>query len=203
MSLPTFFNTRRTLQALITSLLLLFVSTLLSSADHSLAEELILEQEALLSTISPRPTGEELKAHPIYPELVRRVSLIEHNWAHQKKGSKDAAKSPLMIVRPSNPSDVEKAYLSLLQTELKFNVIPLPRELDQEASAFYAFGFNSQQLESVVKKFSETKLRSLILKSAVSLGYESTSSSSLLFVPWRFSETPQPTIRGLKIIPNK
>ena len=159
-------------------------------------------QEGLLSSINPRPTGEKLKEDPLYPELVRRVSLVERNWAHQKKGMEDAAKNLFSFVELPGQSDVDQAYSLLLQAELGFSVVTIPEGLSPEEEVFYAFGFNSHQLERASQKFGTEKLRDLIYKSAISLGYKSTSSSSLLFVPWRFSVSVKPTIRGLKSIPH-
>lgn len=165
-------------------------------ADGSLAEEVIMSQEEFLSAITPRPTGAELKAHPLYPELVRRVSLIERNWIHQQKGREDAAKvGPAIVVLP-NQSDVDRQYLKLLQDELGFKVAAIPSGLDAEAAIYYAYGFNSKQLEVAMKGTGEEKLRTLIQKAAAALGYKSTSITSLLFVPWRFSDS-KPIIQGM------
>lgn len=169
-------------------------------ADEAYAKEVISIQEDFLSSITPRPTGEDLSKHQLYPELVRRVSLLHKNWVHQKKGKDDALKQDLSVMALPNQSDVDKKYLEILQTELGFALIPIPDKLDEEARIFYTYGFNSAQLDRAAKKFGKEKLRALILRSAYSLGYKSASSNSLLFVPWRFSETTT-AIQGLNEAP--
>ena len=185
--------------------LLLIADAFLSSAlaDDSFAKEVIKVQEELLSSVSPRPTGEELNSDPSYPELVRRVSLLEQNWKHQLSGAKAAERQRKTVVQLPNQSDVDKKFLELLKVKLGFEIVAPPEGLNQEAVMFYAFGFNTKQLEIAKKEIGEDNLRDLIYQAAVALGYKSTSSGSLLFVPWRFSKEAGPTIRGLKDIPHR
>lgn len=184
-------------------LVLISLSEVRGEDGDDLAKEIIETQEQFLSAISPRPTGDDLSESPLYPELVRRISLINKNWIHQQKGIEDAAKHKLSVIKLPGASDVDKAYLVLLEKELGIESKTLPEGLKGDAARFYAHGFNSRQLEILKKKIGEPKLEDLVYRACVSLGYKSTSNTSLLFVPWRFSQEFQPAIRGLAQIPHR
>ena len=183
-------------------IVLSYAHAVFADDDDKLAKELIDIQEEFLSAIEPRPTGEQLLVSPLYTELVRRVSLANQNWVHQKQGADDAAKGKLSVVELPEQSDVDKAYLKILQQELGLEIKSIPGTLKGEAAVFYAYGYNSGQLEVLKNKVGERTLQDLIYRACKSLGYRSSSSFSLLFVPWRFSDSFKPTIQGLKEVPH-
>ncbi|MDB9741326.1 hypothetical protein OAB00_00580, partial [Akkermansiaceae bacterium] len=127
------------------TLILLNFSSTLGGTEEDLAKEIIDVQEKLLSATKPRPIGEDIKNSIMYPELVRRVALLNKNWIHQQKGITEAAKHQLTVIELPNASDVEKAYMTFLKNELGIKVIPLPDGMKGVPAIFYAYGFNSKQ----------------------------------------------------------
>ena len=170
----------------------------LADENDELAMDIVSIQENFLSAITPRPTEDDLVKHSLYPQLVRRISLVIKNWEHQQKGIEDAKKNKFSIIVPPQQSDVEKKYLALLKKEFSIVPIDIPKNLDQEAAIFYTHGYNNHQLKVLKGKPVKANLMSLIQKASNELGYESTTVTSDLFVPWRFSSKFEPSIVGGK-----